>query len=182
MAEHVAAAESSRLAELREHTRQLAQDLTGSLRRVRVCAGDAVVEVEWQPVEATPAAPIPAVAPNTAVPTVEGQSTSDTGTDDSEEGVLVVHSPMVGTFYRAPNPDAAPFVEVGDSVRADQTFAVIEAMKLFNPITAEHTGRVVEVLVPDAEPVEFGQPLLRIALDTSDDPAAELVDVGSGRG
>lgn len=172
MAEQVAAAESSRLAELREHTRQLAQDLHGALRRVRVCAGDAVVEVEWQPVEHQ-AAPIPVAAPITAAPT------ADPPDPDPADDLLVVNSPMVGTFYRAPNPDAAPFVEVGDTVAADQTFAVIEAMKLFNPITTEHAGRIVEVLVADAEPVEFGQPLLRIAVDA---PAAELVDLGSGRG
>lgn len=178
MPEHVEPAERSTLAELREHTRQLARDLTGSLRRVRVCSGDAVVEVEWQPADLPPAVPIPAVAPISAAPTATPTPEPATPADP-EDDVLVVHSPMVGTFYRAPSPDAEPFVEIGDTVGADQTFAVIEAMKLFNPITTEHAGRVVEVLVADAEPVEFGQPLLRIAVDT---PAVELVDVGSGRG
>ena len=69
---------------------------------------------------------------------------------------------MVGTFYRAPAPDEAPFVSVGDKVRAGQTLCIIEAMKVMNEIEAEVNGTVVEILVENATPVEFNQPLFYI--------------------
>lgn len=71
-------------------------------------------------------------------------------------------SPMVGTFYRCPAPDEAPFVEAGDRIRSGQTVCIIEAMKLMNEIEAEMSGEIIEVLVQDASPVEYGQPLMRI--------------------
>lgn len=74
-------------------------------------------------------------------------------------------SPMVGTFYRAPAPDEPPFVDVGDRVGVGQTVCIIEAMKLMNEIEAEIGGRIVEILVQNAEPVEYGQPLMRISPD-----------------
>jgi len=72
-------------------------------------------------------------------------------------------SPMVGTFYRAPAPDDAPFVEVGDRIRSGQTVCIIEAMKLMNEIEAEVSGEVIEILVQNGEPVEYNQPLMRIS-------------------
>ncbi|HEX5402943.1 MAG TPA: biotin/lipoyl-containing protein [Pseudonocardiaceae bacterium] len=78
---------------------------------------------------------------------------------------MIISSPMVGTFYRAPDPGSDPFVQVGDVVDEDQTVAVIEAMKLFNPISADCTGVVTEILAVDAQPVEFGQPLIRVTPD-----------------
>lgn len=76
-----------------------------------------------------------------------------------------VPSPMVGTFYRAPAPGEAAFVEVGDRVRSGQTVCIIEAMKLMNEIEAEVSGQVMEILVQNGEPVEYGQPLMRINPD-----------------
>ena len=73
-----------------------------------------------------------------------------------------VISPMVGTFYRAPGPDEPPFVQVGDRVRVGQTVCIIEAMKLMNEIEAEVSGCVVEILIQNGEPLEYGQPLMRI--------------------
>jgi len=73
-----------------------------------------------------------------------------------------VTSPMVGTFYRAPAPDADPYVEVGSSVDVGQTVCIIEAMKLMNEIESEVKGRVVEILVENAQPVEFGQKLFLV--------------------
>lgn len=73
-----------------------------------------------------------------------------------------VISPMVGTFYRAPAPDEPPFVQVGDRVRIGQTVCIIEAMKLMNEIEAEVSGCVVEILIQNGEPLEYGQPLMRI--------------------
>lgn len=73
-----------------------------------------------------------------------------------------VPSPMVGTAYRAPEPNAKPFVEVGDHVRAGQAILIVEAMKHMNEVTAPRAGRVVEILVEDGQPVEYGQPLMII--------------------
>jgi acetyl-CoA carboxylase biotin carboxyl carrier protein len=76
-----------------------------------------------------------------------------------------VLSPMVGTFYRAPAPGESPFVEVGDRVKSSQSVCIIEAMKLMNEIEAEVSGQVMEILVQNGEPVEYGQPLMRINPD-----------------
>jgi acetyl-CoA carboxylase biotin carboxyl carrier protein len=67
---------------------------------------------------------------------------------------------MVGTFYRASSPDASPFVEEGDSVRKGHTLCIIEAMKMMNEIEAEFAGRVIKILCENAQPVEYGQPLM----------------------
>ena len=77
-------------------------------------------------------------------------------------GSVVIDSPMVGTFYRRPEPGARPFVEVGDSVDSESTVCIIEVMKLMNSIPAGCRGRVTHILVEDAEPVEAGQPLIVI--------------------
>jgi acetyl-CoA carboxylase biotin carboxyl carrier protein len=76
--------------------------------------------------------------------------------------VEVVKSPMVGTVYLKPSPEAEPFIKVGDSVEAGATLLIVEAMKTMNPIPAPRSGRIVEVLVGDAQPVEFGEPLVVI--------------------
>ena len=73
-----------------------------------------------------------------------------------------VKSPMVGTFYRSPAPDEPPFVGVGDRIRTGQAVCIIEAMKLMNEIEAEVSGQIVEILVENGEPVEYGQPLMRV--------------------
>lgn len=76
--------------------------------------------------------------------------------------LMPIAAPMVGTFYRATNPDAPPFVAEGDAVEPGQTVCIIEAMKLFNEIQSEVRGRIVRVLVENAAPVEFGQPLFLV--------------------
>jgi acetyl-CoA carboxylase biotin carboxyl carrier protein len=73
--------------------------------------------------------------------------------------LVTVEAPMVGTFYRAPGPDAAPFVNEGDLVKEGQALCIIEAMKLMNEIEAKVAGRIAKVLVENAQPVEYGQPL-----------------------
>ena len=98
-------------------------------------------------VAAAPAAPAASEAALAAEPVVQGTT---------------VTSPMVGTFYRAPNPGAEPFVKVGDHVEAGQTLGIIEAMKLLNEIEAETSGTIKEICVENAQPVEFGQPLFII--------------------
>lgn len=79
-----------------------------------------------------------------------------------DKKLVEINSPMVGTFYRAPAPDEAPFVEVGDRIRTGQTVCIIEAMKLMNELEAEVSGEIVEVLVQNGEPVEYGQALMRV--------------------
>lgn len=106
---------------------------------------------------ATPIAPppTPQVVPRESAPS----PTPPPAVDQKWEEVL---SPMVGTFYRSPSPDDPPYVEVGDRIRVGQTVCIIEAMKLMNEIEAEVSGEVVEVLVENGKPVEYGQPLMRI--------------------
>ncbi len=99
-----------------------------------------------------PAAAAPAAAP--AAPKAEAKAADKPGT--------LVNSPFVGTFYRAPSPDSPPFVEVGTKVKKGQTLCIVEAMKLMNEIEAEADGTVAEILVQNATPVEFGEPLFRI--------------------
>ena len=95
----------------------------------------------------------PAPEPQPALPSPPVTSTRKT---------VDIVAPMVGTFYRAAAPDAANFVEVGDEVKVGQTVCIIEAMKLMNAIDSEVSGRVVEILVDNGEPIEFGQKLLRL--------------------
>jgi len=84
------------------------------------------------------------------------------GAPARSERLVAITSPMVGTFYRAPAPDADPYVEMGTMVEVGQTVCIIEAMKLMNEIESEARGRVVEILVENAQPVEFGQKLFLI--------------------
>lgn len=95
----------------------------------------------------TPSAPLPVA--DTAEPT-----------DNSK--YLEVKSPMIGTFYRTPNPDSEAFVNVGDTISVGQTVCIIEAMKLFNEIESEISGKVVKILVENSSPVEYDQPLFLI--------------------
>jgi acetyl-CoA carboxylase biotin carboxyl carrier protein len=74
----------------------------------------------------------------------------------------LIKSPMVGTFYSSPNPDSPPFVKVGDHVGPESTVCIIEAMKVFNEISAEVTGKVVAILAENGDPVEYGQPLYKV--------------------
>jgi acetyl-CoA carboxylase biotin carboxyl carrier protein len=82
-----------------------------------------------------------------------------------EAKLYEIKSPMVGTFYRSPAPTEPAFVEVGDRIRSDQTVCIIEAMKLMNEIEAEVSGQVMEILVQNGEPVEYGQILMRVKPD-----------------
>ncbi|GMA60618.1 acetyl-CoA carboxylase biotin carboxyl carrier protein [Alicyclobacillus fastidiosus] len=106
-------------------------------------------------VQAAPVAPVavaaqaPATAPAAAA---------------SDEGVHVIASPMVGTFYRSPSPEAGPFAEVGQKVNSKTVVCIVEAMKLMNEIEAEVNGEVVEVLAENGQLVEYGQPLFKIRL------------------
>ncbi|MDX1745448.1 MAG: acetyl-CoA carboxylase biotin carboxyl carrier protein [Halobacteriales archaeon] len=106
-----------------------------------------------QPEPSAPAAETP--APEKETPEVEAEA-------ESEGAHHTVESPMVGTFYRAPSPEAPPFVEVGDTVRPGQTLCILEAMKLMNELQSEVSGTVRKILVENGEPVEYGQALFQI--------------------
>jgi acetyl-CoA carboxylase biotin carboxyl carrier protein len=96
------------------------------------------------------AAPIPQAAPATEAP------------QPAPSNLIELKSPMIGTFYRTPNPDSPSFVNIGDKVKPGDTVCIIEAMKLFNEIECEITGTIVEVLVDNATPVEYDQPLFLV--------------------
>lgn len=100
------------------------------------------------------AAPAPAAA---AAPPAETNAPAA-----EEKGISVITSPMVGTFYRAPSPDSAPFADVGTKVGADSVVCIIEAMKVMNEIQSELSGKITEVLVENGEAVEYGQPLFKV--------------------
>ena len=105
------------------------------------------------------ASPVPAVAP--LPPPVAVAAPAEKAAKPAEVGTLLT-SPFVGTFYRAPAPEAPPFVDVGQSVRKGQVVCIVEAMKLMNEIESELDGKILEILVKNAEHVEYGQPLFRI--------------------
>lgn len=108
-----------------------------------------------QPVATVAAAPM-------AAPAAAGAAAAPAAEEKPAAPGFVVTSPFVGTFYRAPSPDAPPFVEVGQSVQKGQTLCIVEAMKLMNEIEAEVGGKVAEIFVENGQPVEFGEPLFRI--------------------
>ena len=106
----------------------------------------------------TPASSAPS-APAPSEPADEPDKPATPATDPS---LVEITAPMVGTFYRAPAPEEAMFVEVGDRIQTGQTVCIIEAMKLMNELEAEVSGEIVDILVENAEPVEFGQALMRV--------------------
>jgi acetyl-CoA carboxylase biotin carboxyl carrier protein len=92
-------------------------------------------------------------------------ATGKAGTAPSQDGLVDVPAPMMGTLYRAPKPGAAPFVEIGSRVEADNVIAIIEVMKLMNSIRAEVTGEVIEICVENGQAIEQGQVLIRVKPD-----------------
>jgi acetyl-CoA carboxylase biotin carboxyl carrier protein len=103
------------------------------------------------PAVAAPAAAVAAPAAPAAAPAV-----------DDESKYVEVRSPMIGTFYRAPSADKGPYVKVGDTISKGDTVCIVEAMKLFNEIESEVSGKIVRMLVEDAQPIEYDQPLFLV--------------------
>jgi len=118
-------------------------DLQQGDEKIKLCRGSASPQF-GPPLPAAPA-PVPVAAP-----AVEN------------EGTLTINAPMVGTFYGRPNPESEPFVKVGDMVSEETVVCIVEAMKVFNEIPAECRGKVLEILVEDQQPVDFGKPMIRI--------------------
>ncbi|WP_421990707.1 acetyl-CoA carboxylase biotin carboxyl carrier protein [Qipengyuania sp.] len=121
-------------------------------RKIRVSRGGGIAMAAAPAPMAAPA-PAPA-APAPTAPTPENSGASEADTAGA------IKSPMVGTVYLAPEPGADDFVKVGDSVKEGQTLLIVEAMKVMNPITADKSGTVKSILVENAQPVEFDQPLV----------------------
>ena len=122
-------------------------DLKQADSAVRIKRGGEVVSYS------APVAPPPATP--AATPAASGESAEDAR-------MVVVKSPMVGTFYQASSPESPPFVKVGDRIGPEKTVCIVEAMKVFNEIPAGVSGQVVAVLVENGAPVEFGQPLIKV--------------------
>ena len=129
-------------------------DLRQSDQRIRIRRGAEPVVTSGDTRHYVPA---PAPAPSTAAPTAPATKAAE---DDAN--VVTIKSPMVGTFYQSSSPDTPAFVKVGDHVNAETIVCIIEAMKVFNEIPAEVSGRVVAVLVENQEPVGYGQPLFKV--------------------
>jgi acetyl-CoA carboxylase biotin carboxyl carrier protein len=106
------------------------------------------------------AAPGPAPSPAVAAPDAAAAEVEADGA--AEDGLVMVRSPIVGTFYRAPSPGAPSFVEIGSKVKAGQVLCIVEAMKVMNEIEAEIEAEVVDVLVANGQPVEFGEVMFRL--------------------
>ena len=128
-------------------------EVTEGEEKVRITRATAVPAPVYGP------APVAAPTAVTAAPATAAAPAAEASVRNLADAQK---SPMVGTFYRAPGPNAKPFVEVGQSVKAGDTLCIIEAMKLMNEIEAEKSGVVKEILVENATPVEFGEPLFII--------------------
>jgi len=141
------------------------------LNKVNIETEEFKISVQREPntkqivsVGAAPAAPAPAApaAPVAAPAPVASPAAAPAATAEATASYTPLKSPMIGTFYRSSGPDAPAFVQVGDVVEKGQVICIIEAMKLFNEIEAEQSGRVVKVLVENATPVEYDQPLFLV--------------------
>jgi acetyl-CoA carboxylase biotin carboxyl carrier protein len=145
--------------------RELAQLLTDNeLTEIEVQDGERRIKVSREAapiIGAAPTAAAPAaVAPALTGPPMHGKE--DVGDHGEEVAGTTVKSPMVGTAFMSPEPGSKPFVEVGDAVKAGDTLLIVEAMKVMNPITAPEGGVIKRIMVADAQPVEFDQPLVLI--------------------
>lgn len=133
-------------------------ELTEGEEKVRISRQPAIGGQFAMPTTYMAAPPMPMAAPPTTAPTATPTAEAAAPAIEGH----VVKSPMVGTFYRAPSPDAKPFVEVGTSVSVGDTLCIIEAMKLLNQIEADQSGVIKAILVENGQPVEYGEPLFII--------------------
>lgn len=142
-------------------------DLRQENQRIRLCGsghGQPLIASTFPAPVAMPApvAPPTATAPLAAIPGSTTTGADNNNKDADGPHIAIIKSPMVGTFYSRPNPNAKNFVEVGSSVQADTTVCIIEAMKVFNEIPAELRGKIVQILVQNEEAVDFGKPLFKV--------------------
>ncbi len=111
--------------------------------------------------QAIPITAIPTQTP-VAEPAPDNSESKEKEAAAQEDNYITIKAQMIGTFYRAPSPDKSPYVEVGETIKPGDKICIIEAMKLFNDIESEISGKVIKVLVEDASPVEFDQPLFLV--------------------
>ncbi|MCE7907882.1 MAG: acetyl-CoA carboxylase biotin carboxyl carrier protein [Candidatus Omnitrophica bacterium COP1] len=137
--------------------------------RVRVRKGSGVTQTILADRFLPPPAGYPADFPRSYAASAAAQDAASTGRegvvvpeDEAAQNASLIKSPMVGTFYRSPTPDAPPFIQVGSIVQPDTIVCILEAMKVMNEIKAGLHGKVTEILAENASPVEFGQPLFRL--------------------
>ncbi len=128
--------------------------------KINVKRSSPQVTVAAAPAPAAPAAPAPAPAPAAASEAPKAAPAAPAPASDAH--LITIKSPMIGTFYRSANPESPAFVNVGDAVKEGDPVCIIEAMKLFNEIESEISGKIVKVLVEDAQPVEYDQPLFLV--------------------
>jgi acetyl-CoA carboxylase biotin carboxyl carrier protein len=150
------------LALMREHDlAEFELERDGLKLRVRKSGAVPTFHAAPMPMTVMPhaAAPALAAAPQPVPTAVPG---GDTAADDTPVELAVVKSPIVGTFYRSPEPGAASFVEIGQQVKKDQVLCIIEAMKLMNEITSEYDGEIVSAYVENGKPVQYGERLFAI--------------------
>jgi acetyl-CoA carboxylase biotin carboxyl carrier protein len=141
--------------------RELAQLLTeNELTEIEVADGDRRVKVKREPAAVIGGPSSPAAAPALSAPPMHAKE--DIGEPAEEVAGTSVKSPMVGTAFMSPEPGGKPFIEVGDAIKAGDTLLIVEAMKVMNPITAPEGGIIKKIMVADAQPVEFDQPLVII--------------------
>ena len=136
---------------------------SSEISELEVAQGDEKIRIVKP--SGAPASPAVTYAPAGAAPPATEQTPSESDTAPEEFDGHALKSPMVGTFYRAPSPDATPFADVGDRVQVGQVLCIVEAMKLMNEIEADVAGTIEAILVENAQGVEFGQPLLTIRPD-----------------
>ena len=142
-------------------------NLEDEQHRIRLVRGGKNDNVSVMPTMVQPMAsmaPMPVAAPAAAAP---AGAPSENGDGPAEPGadIKVILSPMVGTFYRSPSPDADPFIELEDKCESETTICIIEAMKVMNEIKSDHAGTVVKILVANGEAVEYGEPLFHVRVD-----------------
>ena len=136
------------------------EDIKITIRTGSVSSGNETTYVQQIPMaQAAPIAQMPAAATEAPV-AAPPAPTNEAAADDSK--YITVKSPIIGTFYRKPSPDKPTFVEVGSNISQGDVLCVIEAMKLFNDIESEVSGKIVKILVDDSSPVEFDQPLFLV--------------------
>jgi acetyl-CoA carboxylase biotin carboxyl carrier protein len=119
------------------------------------------VRLRREPSPGAPAGPAVAATPGAAA-TVHASPAPDPIREDRRQHLVTVEAPMVGTFYRAPSPEADPYVREGDAIKESQVLCIIEAMKLMNEIESKVAGRVIRILAENGQPVEYGQPLFLV--------------------
>ncbi len=128
---------------------------------VRKGGGEAAPAVQYATHAPAPTAH-PVHTPAPAAPASAAAPAATSSTDTGDGNVAYVTSPFVGTFYRSPSPDSAPFVDVGTRIKKGQVLCIVEAMKLMNEIEAEIEGSIVQLLVENGQAVEYGEPLFKI--------------------